>query len=150
MSPASLTYALLHERLKSQNRSAMVDALQSRRMRPEHRRVFDYFAEYPCAIVGSSLRDFNEARDVDLLFLAGTDFRRLAKEIGARYLGKFESPLTKGDVRRLSNINVEGVRLPVQCISDSTVATFSDWPHAVLLRSGELLNAGKHFAKDAA
>jgi hypothetical protein len=113
--------------------------------------VFDRFAEFgPIAIVGSSLRDFDSANDIDLLFPADTDVRRLARELGARYLGKFASPLTKGDVRRLSNLTVEGVSKPVQCISDSSVATAADWPHAALTPDGKLLNADQHYVKPAA
>ena len=62
-------------------------------------------------------------------------------------MGKFPSPLTKGDVGRLSNINVEGVDKPVQCISDSSVATAGDWPHAALTPDGKILNADKHYRK---
>ena len=58
MSPASLTYSILNERFMQQDRerqqAALVDALQSRRMRPEFRAVFDRFAEWEIAIVGSS------------------------------------------------------------------------------------------------
>jgi hypothetical protein len=44
---------------------------------------------------------------------------------------------------RLSNTTVEGVSKLIQCISDSSVATFEQWPHMVLLRDGRLLNADK-------
>ena len=153
MNPA-LTYAVLNERFKQQNaerdRGLIVNALQSRRMRPEHRAVFERFAEWEIAIVGSSLRDFDNAHDIDVLFLAGQDMRQLARELGLKYLGKFASPLTNGDVRRLSNTHVEGVSKPIQLISDSSAATFDQWPHAVLLRDGRMLNDGKHYVKPAA
>jgi hypothetical protein len=154
MSPASLTYAILAERFRQQDqnreRAALVDAMQARRMRPEFRKVFDRFAEWNVAIVGSSVRDFDNAHDIDLLFPADTDFRQLARELGLRYLGKFPSPLTGGDVRRLSNTTVEGVGKPIQCISDSSVTTFEQWPHTVLLRDGRMLNADQHYTKPAA
>jgi hypothetical protein len=147
----SVNYSVLLDRFRQQDaereRAVLVDALQSRRMRPEFRRVFDRFAEWEIAIVGSSLRDFDSAGDVDVLFLAGQDMRQLARELGLKYLGKFPSPLTKGDVRRLSNTSVEGVSKPVQLISDSSVATFDQWPHMVLLRDGRVLNAGQHYLK---
>jgi hypothetical protein len=117
------------------------------RMRREFLRVFDRFSEWDCAIVGSSLRDYDRAHDIDVLFPADTDFRQLARELGLKYLGKFPSPLTKGDVRRLSNTYVDAVTKPVQIISDSTVSTFDQWPHAVLLRDGRLLNEDKHYLK---
>ena len=155
MSPASLTYSILNERFRQQDNerrsAAIANALQSRsRMRSEFRRVFDRFAEWEIAIVGSSLRGFDSAGDVDVLFLAGQDMRQLAKELGLKYLGKFPSPLTKGDVRRLSNTTVDGVNKPIQCISDSSVTTFQEWPHAVLLRNGSILNDGQHHIKRAA
>lgn len=110
--------------------------------------MFARFAEHgEMAIVGSSLRDWDTARDIDVLFPASTDFRQLARELGLKYLGKFPSPLTGGDVRRLSNTTVEGVKKPVQIISDSSVATFAEWPHQVLLRDGQMLNVGKHHVK---
>jgi hypothetical protein len=148
---ARISYAILAAKFSEQDRARqhtlLVDALQSR-SRPEHRAVFERFKEFgPIAIVGSSLRDISTANDIDLLFPANTDFRKLAKELGARYLGKFASPLTKGDVRRLSNIMVEGVSKPVQCISDSSVTTAADWPHAALTPEGRLLNGDKHYQK---
>jgi hypothetical protein len=150
VSPASLSYAILNERLRQEGRETLVNALQSRhRMRPEFRAVFDRFAEWEIAIVGSSLRDFDNAHDIDVLFPAAQDFRQLAKEIGAKYLGKFPSAITDGDVRRLSNLTVDGVSKPIQIISDSSVSTFDKWPHAVLLRDGRILNAGQHYLKPA-
>jgi hypothetical protein len=62
--------------------------------------------------------------------------RALAKALDVRYLGKFRGPLTGGDVRRLSGLWIEGVDKPVQVISDSSVATFDQWPHEALLRDG--------------
>lgn len=116
-------------------------------MRAEHQAVFLRFREWNIAIVGSSLRDYDSANDIDVLFPAAQDFRQLAKELGLKYLGKFPSPLTGGDVRRLSNLFVDGVTKPVQLISDSTVVSFEQWPHQVLLRHGVTLNAGRFFAK---
>lgn len=116
-------------------------------MHAQHRKVFEFFADYTVAIVGSSVRDFDHANDIDVLFLA-QDFRELAKSCGVKYLGKFSSPLTKGDVRRLSGLTIDGVATPVQCISDSSVTTFDQWPHEVLLRDGRRLNEGKHFDKE--
>lgn len=142
-----LNYQILHNRFREQDNQAIANALQSRRMRPEFRRVFDRFADWDVAIVGSSLRDFDSAHDIDVLFPASQDFRQLAKDLGLKYLGKFPSPLTGGDVRRLSNTTVDGVSKPVQIISDSSVSTFDQWPHAVLLRDGRMLNQGQHFTK---
>src|SRR5688500_12053081 len=116
-------------------------------MRPELRRVFDRFAEMNGAIVDSSLRNFDSARAIDVLFTADTDFRQLAKDLGAKYLGKFKGPLSGGYVRRLSTITIEGVGKPVQCISDSSVTTFEQWPHTVLLRDGRVLNGDQHYVK---
>jgi hypothetical protein len=156
MTRAPMTYAgllaLYQAEERAKQNAAIVNALQSRQqMRAEFRKVFDRFAEFgPIAIVGSSLRNWAAAKDVDLLFPADTDFRKLARELGLKYLGKFPSPLTKGDVRRLSNITVEGVGKPIQIISDSSVTTAAEWPHAALTPDGKLLNADKHYVKPAA
>lgn len=123
------------------------DAMQRLRMRPEFQRVFTHLAEWNCAIVGSSLRDFDNAHDIDVLFPASQDFRQLARELGLKYLGRFPSAITDGDVRRLSNTVISGVPKPVQIISDSSVVTFDQWPHAVLLRNGRMLNEGRHYVK---
>lgn len=133
-------YAFLHSILQQQDRDRD-------RMRPELQRVFDHLADYECAIVGSSLREYDTANDIDVLCLAGQDFRTLAKALGVTYLGAFPSAITSGKVRRLSSLAIEGVDKPLQVISDSSVATFDQWPHAVLLRDGRRLNAGKHYVK---
>jgi hypothetical protein len=40
-------------------------------MRPELRKVFERFQDYDVAIVGSALRDYDNAHDIDVLFPAG-------------------------------------------------------------------------------
>ncbi len=115
-------------------------------MHRDHQRVFDLFAHYDCAIVGSSLRDYDAANDIDVLFLAKEDFRQLAREYAIGYRGGFDTP--QGRVRQMRYPVGEGK--PLNLVQRSSVLKFTQWPHVVLLRDGTLLNPGVHYVKGKA
>ena len=113
-------------------------------MRAEHAAIFAHFPDWDIAVVGSSLRNFVTARDIDVLFRASQDFRQLAREVGVRYAGGWN--MGEARIHRL-NYTVPGLDKPVQLIQRSTVEDFDQWPHAVLLRDGTLLHEGQFYDK---
>lgn len=112
-------------------------------MHPDHERVFAHFLLYDIAIVGSSLRDFDRAQDIDVLFLAGQDFRQLAREYGVTYRGGFDTKDGRVHQMRYQFGDVK----PLNLVQRSSVTEFEQWPHVVLLRNGTHLHPGVHYAK---
>jgi len=112
-------------------------------MHPDHERVFEVFAHYDIVIVGSSLRDFEAAKDIDVLFKASEDFRQLARELGTSYKGGWETPI--GRMRQL--VYRLGELKPLNLIQCSSIDDFDRWRHAVLLRNGTMLHQGQHYEK---
>lgn len=112
-------------------------------MHSDHVAVFLHFAMYDVAIVGSSLQNMEKAKDIDVLFGAHEDFRQLARELGIGYRGGFDTP--KGRVRQMRY--QFGDLKPLNLVQRSSVVKFSQWPHAVLLRDGTLINPGVHYDK---
>jgi len=112
-------------------------------MHPDHERVFARFLHYHIAIVGSSLRDMDAARDIDVLFPASQDFRRLARELGIPYKGGWNLPIGRMHqlVYRLGDLK------PLNLIQCSSFDNFDQWRHVVLLRDGRRLHATEHYYK---
>ena len=113
-------------------------------MRSEFWSIFSHLREFDIAITGSSLRDFDAAKDVDVLFPASQDFRQLARELGIPYRGGFD-----GDGGKIHSLHyqIPGVPKMVNLFQKDTAHTFEDWPHEALLRNGKTLNEGKYFSK---
>ena len=111
-------------------------------LHPDIAKVFEHFADDDVAVVGSAVRDYETAKDIDVLVPAGVDYPALVKRLGATYNGW---DLADGSHLRRANVNVPGVAKRVQVLQNRLVNTFSDWPHAVLQRDGQQLNTGKHF-----
>lgn len=108
-------------------------------------RIFEHFKDREIAVVGSAVKDYGSARDVDVLVPAGVDFPTMADEMGIRYNGW---DLADGSHLRRANVRLPGVEKPVQILQNGLVSKFEEWPHAVRLRDGRVLNADKHFTKD--
>jgi hypothetical protein len=107
--------------------------------------IFEHLWEWDCAIVGSALRDYAEAKDVDVLFPASTDFRKLAAELGTPYLGGWDDHGVR--VHQLK-YSIHGVGKPVNLIQRSDVEDlYHDWPHATLMPGGELVRGEHHYIK---
>ena len=111
---------------------------------PDLTKVFEHFANDDVAIVGSAVRDYEAAKDIDVLVLASTDYPALVKRLGAKYNGW---DLENGNHIRRANISVPGVGKRVQVVQNRLVSKFDEWPHAVLQRNGQQLNPGKHYTK---
>jgi len=113
-------------------------------LRSEFWSIFSHLREFDIAITGSSLRDFDAAKDVDVLFPASQDFRQLARELGIPYRGGFD-----GDGGKIHSLHyqIPGVPKMVNLFQKDTAHTFEDWPHEALLRNGKTLNEGKYFSK---
>ena len=113
-------------------------------MHPDIAKVFEHFVDDDIAIVGSAVRDYEVAKDIDVLVPSGVDYPALVKRLGATYNGW---DLADGSHQRRANIRVPGIKKKVQLIQNRLVSKFDEWPHAVLTREGKQLNPGKHFTK---
>ena len=106
--------------------------------------VFSYFEGENVAVTGSAVRDIETAHDIDVLVPNTVDLPALAQKHGASYNG-WDTP--DGLHIRRANLRVPGLRRPVQLIQRRDVSSFEQWPHAVLLRDGRVLNEGKFYDK---
>ena len=106
--------------------------------------IFHILRDWDCAIVGSILRDYRNARDIDVLFRASQDFRQLARELGIPYRGGFDTP--QGRIHSL-HYNIPGVARTMNLFQVAGVEHFEEWSNMVRLRDGRVLNAGKHWVK---
>ena len=113
-------------------------------MKAELYSIFSHLREWEVAITGSVLRDYDAAKDIDVLFPASQNFRQLAAELGISYRGGFESD--GGRVHSL-HYSIDGVDKPLNLIQRTGVEEFSQWPHEVMLRNGKRLNKGKFHDK---
>ena len=114
---------------------------------PQLQLVFDAFDERvpgtPVAIVGSAVRDFEQAHDIDVLVPQTVNWPVLMRRLGTKYNG-WGKP---GHHVRRANLRIEGVSKQVQVLQRDESPTFASHPHAVLLPSGEVLNGNAHFQK---
>jgi hypothetical protein len=108
-------------------------------------RVFEYFPNDDVAVVGSVLRDPERARDIDVLVPASVDFPALAERLGVGYNGW---DLADGSHLRRANFRIPNIDKNVQLLQNRLVTAFEEWPHAVRLRDGRILNPDKHFMKN--
>ena len=113
-------------------------------MRQEFRAIFARYEDYECAIVGSALRDFETAHDIDLLMPSSVDFRHLAAERGLRYHGGFDG--LYGRVHSLHDLFAHETKI-VNLFQCSGIHTLGDWPKVILHRDGRLENTGNHYLK---
>lgn len=113
-------------------------------MNPELYKVFSHLREWDIAITGSAVKDFDKAKDVDVLFPASMNFRQLARELGIPYRGGFDG--VGGRVHSL-HYRIDDVDKDINLIQRSGVEEFDQWPHEVLLRNGRVLNKGKFLKK---
>ena len=117
-------------------------------MHPDLQIVFDYFAEVEIAIIGSAAWNYDDANDIDVVFLADADFPLIVVQHELTYCGWDRKGV---HVRRtLTPLWVEGVERPIQLSQLSSMKDFADHPYEVLLRDGTRLNPGKHFNKEYA
>lgn len=113
-------------------------------MHADLRTIFDYFKDDKVAIVGSSVKDFDTAHDIDVLVPAGVDYKALTERLGVKYNG-FESK--DGSHIRRANLSVPGVKKNVQLVQNRLVDAFEEWPHALMQRDGTVLKEGKFYDK---
>ena len=111
---------------------------------PDLTKVFEHFAKDDVAVVGSAVRDYDAAKDIDVLVPSGVDYQAIVKRLGAKYNGW---DLADGSHTRRANVTVPGVAKRVQLVQNRLVSKFDEWPHAVLTREGKQLNPGKYFTK---
>lgn len=131
-------------------------------MHPELARTFAFFDHKfpgtPVAIGGSAVRDYDRARDIDVMVLAGADYPFMVGRLGTRYNGwnvlmganGVHTPVNDMAVwpsdpiihlrRTIHPIWLEGVSKPVQLCQSDACLQFSDHPHALLLPNGSWVN----------
>jgi len=130
------------------------DALQlqlsAQPMHRELRRVFDYFGKKfpkaPIAIIGSAVKDYEAARDIDVLLPHEVEWHDAMKTLGTKYNGW---DTVQGHLRR-ANVSVPDVSKKVQLLQVASVPTAGDHPNAALLADGTVLKAGHYFDKTTA
>jgi len=115
-------------------------------MRDEFRTIFRRLSDFDIAITGSALRDFDAARDVDIVFPASQDFKQLAAELGIPYHGGFD-----GDGGRVHSLHykMDGIAKDLNLIQRDDIEEPQDWPYMTLMRSERVYNDGKFFDKAA-
>ena len=113
-------------------------------MHPDLLKVFQHLINWNIAIFGSSVRDYNKAHDIDVLFPASVNFREVCKKLGIMYRGG--QPTERGTIRRAILV-IPGIAKQVQLCQSSEVEDFSTHPHAILLRDGRVLNEGVFYKK---
>mgnify|MGYP001558514224 CR=1 FL=1 len=100
---------------------------------------FDTFAGYDICIVGSAVRDFETAHDIDILFLSG-DFPSICRQLRVKYCG-WDTPTHH--VRK-AVFRILGVGKPIHLLSWGSY----DPGHCQLLRDGSYRHPGKFFDKE--
>lgn len=105
--------------------------------------LFDMLRDYDVAIIGSALRDYDMANDVDVLFFDEDEFRDACVVFGFKYNGWDTS---RGHVRR-ANVLVRSIGKPVQFIHMEDVTCPDDHPHMALCANGMTYHAGIHYDK---
>lgn len=103
-------------------------------MHPQLQELFDLLADYRVIIVGSALRDYDRAKDVDVMFLDGEEFIDCCATLGVHYNGWDSS---RGHVR-MANASPRYIGKKVQFIHLDSVATPDDHPHMTLSRDGSV------------
>jgi hypothetical protein len=110
-------------------------------MNPVFLEIFQLLKHEHIAIVGSALQDFESAHDIDVLVIWPSDYQKLVKRLGIKYCG-WDSP--NGHIRR-ANWRIPATFKPIQLLSNSKCLRFDDWPHIVLLRTGDYLHDLRHY-----
>src|SRR3990167_5707287 len=103
-------------------------------MHPAFETLFKLLSSYQIAIIGSVLKDFDKAGDIDILFLDETEFKKAVSEFKVKYSGWDRKD---GHVRR-ANVSIPGIRKKVQFTQHSAVTTFQDHPFCSLQRDGNI------------
>lgn len=115
-------------------------------MRPEFEQIFRLFPE-EILIIGSAVRDYQTARDIDILFESEADFKRAIKRLGATYNGwdQFSRTPSGAEVKshiRRANVSLKGIAKPVQLLHSGL-----PHPYAACCRDGTYINEHVHFDK---
>jgi hypothetical protein len=114
-------------------------------MRAEFKKIFEHLWQWECAIVGSALRDYAEAKDIDILFPASQNFRKLSGELGVPYLGGWDENGVR--IHQLK-YRISGVGKPLNLIQRSDIEDiYNDWPHATLMQDGDYVRGEHHYIK---
>lgn len=112
-------------------------------------RVFARFPDDEIVIIGSAAYDYNNAGDVDVLFLKADEFLNAVKRYRLKYNGweGKDSQGRKAHIRR-ANYRLRGIK-PIQLLHHSTVTKAEDHTYCYRCRDGEIYNLGRKFDKRA-
>lgn len=115
-------------------------------MHPPFTTLFNMLRDCDVAIIGSALRDYDTANDVDVLFFNEDEFRDACVAFGVKYNGWNTS---RGHVRR-ANVLVRSIGKPVQFIHMEDVTCPDDHPHMSVLVDGTVTHDNVHYDKPGA
>lgn len=105
--------------------------------------LFAILANYDVIIVGSALRDYDRANDVDVMFMDAEQFIECCATLGVHYNGWDTS---RGHVR-MANLSPRYIGKKIQLIHLDSVATPDDHPHMTLSRDGTVTKDGVFMEK---
>lgn len=116
-------------------------------MAPELALVFAYleqrFPGHSFGVIGSAVKDYDNANDIDVLVPYTILLPDLAVRLGVKYNGW---DTLQGHLRR-ANIRVPGVPKKVQLLQVESAPTPHDHPNASMLSDGTILKPGQFFDK---
>jgi hypothetical protein len=116
-------------------------------MHPDLETVFAFFADKfpgaPIAVIGSAVKDYDTAHDIDVLLPHDVEWHAAMKTLGTRYNGW---DTKQGHLRR-ANLTIPDVSKPVQVLQVESTPTAGDHPNAALLADGTVLKPGAWFDK---
>ena len=117
-------------------------------MHPELKNLFtqldELFPKEPIAVIGSAVKDYERAHDVDVLLPHSIEWKDAMKKFRTKYNGWDTS---QGHVRR-ANLRLWGVSKPIQILQISAFPTAAQHPFAALFGNGVVTKPDKYFDKE--
>jgi hypothetical protein len=99
---------------------------------------------YQVGIIGSATRNYEGAKDIDVLFIHFSEFSDACIRFGVKYQGW---DAHNGHIR-ITKLERPEIDKPIQLINLASVSSFEEHPHQVLLPDGSLLNEGHYYVKE--
>lgn len=113
------------------------------KMKTRFQPIFDLFKGLDVYIMGSALRDYPNAKDIDVLFLSSKDFQEGCKRLNTTFK---EWDSVVGHLKS-AKASLPGTFKPLQLVNIDTIKTPQDHRQEVLGRDGKLINPGIYFQK---
>jgi hypothetical protein len=113
-------------------------------MNHQLRETFSAFSAYDIALIGSSVWNFDAAKDIDILFFDKKEFLDACLCYG-KVPQEWDSPT--GRVAK-ALILLPNVEKPIQLLWNASATSWEDHPFSLMLPSGVILKEHRHFVKD--